>query len=58
VRHALACASDTAMHELQELLDRGWRRSGRYIYKPDLHTCCPQYTIRLDTRLFTPSKVC
>ena len=57
MRHALACASDTVMHELQELLDRGWRRSGRYIYKPDLHTCCPQYTIRLDTRVFTPSKV-
>ena len=57
MHHALACTSQIAMHLLQELLDRGWRRSGRYIYKPDLHTCCPQYTIRLDTRLFLPSKV-
>ena len=47
----------TGTHVLQELLDRGWRRSGRYIYKPDLQTCCPQYTIRLDTRLFKLSKV-
>eukprot|EP00842_Homolaphlyctis_polyrhiza_P005180 jgi/Hompol1/5663/HPOL_002051-RA len=31
----------------QSLLDRGWRRSGQYLYKPDLATtCCPQYTIR------------
>ncbi|EXJ82632.1 arginine-tRNA-protein transferase [Capronia epimyces CBS 606.96] len=31
----------------QELMDRGWRRSGSLYYKPDLlHSCCPQYTIR------------
>lgn len=31
------------------MIDRGWRRSGRYIYKPNLRdTCCPQYTIRAD----------
>lgn len=48
--HSLSAAA------YQALLDRGWRRSGRYIYKPDLHTCCPQYTIRLDSRLFVPSK--
>lgn len=42
----------------QELLDRGWRRSGRYIYKPDMATCCPQYTIRLNSRLFVATKVC
>jgi arginine-tRNA-protein transferase len=41
----------------QSLLDRGWRRSGSLLYKPDqLASCCPQYTIRLDSLLFHPSK--
>ena len=32
----------------QEMIDRGWRRSGAYCYKPDLRrSCCPQYTIKL-----------
>ncbi len=36
--------------QYQDLIDRGWRRSGQYLYKPQLDkTCCPQYTIRLDT---------
>ena len=31
----------------QEMMNRGWRRSGTYLYKPDLRrSCCPQYTIR------------
>ena len=31
-----------------QLLDRGFRRSGKFLYKPDvLNSCCPQYTIRL-----------
>ncbi|KAK0422484.1 hypothetical protein QR680_007599 [Steinernema hermaphroditum] len=31
------------------LMNCGWRRSGRYLYKPIMSkTCCPQYTIRLD----------
>ncbi|KZO98195.1 hypothetical protein CALVIDRAFT_562577 [Calocera viscosa TUFC12733] len=35
----------------QLMLDRGWRRSGTYAYKPDMgRTCCPQYTIRLDVQ--------
>ncbi|KAI0049645.1 hypothetical protein FA95DRAFT_1556740 [Auriscalpium vulgare] len=39
------------------MIDRGWRRSGTYCYKPDLRTsCCPQYTIRLDTAAFEASK--
>ena len=43
---------------LQELLNRGWRRSGCWLYKPDLReTCCPPYTIRLDVHRFQPSKV-
>ncbi|TXT07233.1 hypothetical protein VHUM_03403 [Vanrija humicola] len=41
----------------QRLIDRGWRRSGEYVYHPDMRdTCCPQYTIRLDAGAFTPSK--
>ena len=33
----------------QDLLDRGWRRSGHYCYKPIMKkTCCPQYTIKCD----------
>ncbi|KAL1914815.1 uncharacterized protein VTP21DRAFT_7907 [Calcarisporiella thermophila] len=43
--------------DYQCLIDRGWRRSGCYIYKPNLRdSCCPQYTIRLDSTRFSPSK--
>jgi len=39
------------------LIDRGWRRSGSYVYKPVMaHTCCPQYTIRQPCNQFNPSK--
>ncbi|CDO68698.1 hypothetical protein BN946_scf184652.g25 [Trametes cinnabarina] len=39
------------------MIDRGWRRSGTYCYKPDLkRSCCPQYTIKLDALQFKPSK--
>ncbi|GHJ84169.1 hypothetical protein NliqN6_0571 [Naganishia liquefaciens] len=41
----------------QDLIDRGWRRSGTYVYHPDMaNTCCPQYTIRLDALQFDPGK--
>lgn len=31
----------------QELMDRGWRRSGTLLYLPDVsRSCCPHYTIR------------
>lgn len=41
----------------QGMIDRGWRRSGSYCYKPDLKlSCCPQYTIRLDATEFKPSR--
>ncbi|GAA5888743.1 hypothetical protein JCM6882_002833 [Rhodosporidiobolus microsporus] len=41
----------------KDLLDRGWRRSGEYLYKPDMgRTCCPQYTISLDASQFRPSR--
>ncbi|KAF8913802.1 arginine-tRNA-protein transferase [Gymnopilus junonius] len=41
----------------QDMIDRGWRRSGTYCYKPNLEvSCCPQYTIRLDATAFKPSR--
>ncbi|WWC86879.1 uncharacterized protein L201_001758 [Kwoniella dendrophila CBS 6074] len=41
----------------QLLIDRGWRRSGDYIYHPDMaRTCCPQYTIRLNVNDFKGNK--
>ncbi|KAK4052864.1 Arginyl-tRNA--protein transferase 1 [Microbotryomycetes sp. JL221] len=49
--HVLSCSTYRA------LLDRGWRRSGSYMYKPDMRaTCCPQYTISLEAGAFSPSK--
>ncbi|CAM9705112.1 unnamed protein product [Scytosiphon promiscuus] len=43
--------------DYQDLIDRGWRRSGTFVYKPIMHeTCCPQYTIRLDTTRFKHTK--
>ena len=39
------------------MLNRGWRRSGTLLYKPDQRaSCCPQYTIRLDSESFHASK--
>ncbi|XP_061376607.1 arginyl-tRNA--protein transferase 2 [Gastrolobium bilobum] len=43
--------------DYQVLLDRGWRRSGCFLYKPEMErTCCPSYTIRLKASDFVPSK--
>ncbi|XP_076982371.1 arginyl-tRNA--protein transferase 1 isoform X16 [Tamandua tetradactyla] len=40
-------AHSLTVQDYQELIDRGWRRSGKYVYKPVMNqTCCPQYTIR------------
>ncbi|CAH2040989.1 unnamed protein product [Thlaspi arvense] len=42
---------------LGALLDRGWRRSGQFLYKPEMErTCCPSYTIRLKASDFISSK--
>ncbi|XVE69400.1 hypothetical protein DITRI_Ditri09bG0149400 [Diplodiscus trichospermus] len=42
---------------LLDLLDRGWRRSGCFLYKPEMErTCCPSYTIHLKASDFVPSK--
>jgi len=41
----------------EALLNRGWRRSGSLLYKPDQRaSCCPQYTIRLDSDSFHASR--
>ncbi|XP_015924898.1 arginyl-tRNA--protein transferase 1 isoform X3 [Parasteatoda tepidariorum] len=43
--------------DYQNLIDRGWRRSGKYCYKPTMNiTCCPLYTIRCETKKFTLTK--
>ncbi|KAG1205500.1 hypothetical protein G6F35_011595 [Rhizopus arrhizus] len=49
--HFMSCSN------YQSLIDRGWRRSGKYLYKPDMErTCCPQYTIRLKAKEFKLTK--
>ena len=41
----------------EQLMLKGWRRSGTYLYKPVMHkTCCPAYSIRLNVEKFRPSK--
>jgi arginine-tRNA-protein transferase len=41
----------------QQLLNRGWRRSGTLLYKPDQRaSCCPHYTIRLDAEAYRPTR--
>ncbi|KAJ3311652.1 Arginyl-tRNA--protein transferase 1 [Blyttiomyces sp. JEL0837] len=50
-------AYQLSVHDYQDLIDRGWRRSGKYIYRPDMRlTCCPAYTIRLDSTKYKMSK--
>ena len=46
-----------AGQDYQDLIDRGWRRSGKYMYKPVMsRTCCPLYAIRCEALNFKPSK--
>ncbi|KAF2460432.1 arginine-tRNA-protein transferase [Lineolata rhizophorae] len=43
-----ASSDSLRVEDYQELLDRGWRRSGSLLYKPDpQRSCCPHYAIRL-----------
>ena len=52
-----ASSSNMRVEHYQALVDRGWRRSGHTYYKPDLtRSCCPHYTIRLDSGRFKASK--
>ncbi|XP_019498471.1 PREDICTED: arginyl-tRNA--protein transferase 1 isoform X3 [Hipposideros armiger] len=56
VSHGMWAHSMT-VQDYQDLIDRGWRRSGKYVYKPVMNqTCCPQYTIRCRSLQFQPSK--
>ncbi|PSC67384.1 arginyl-tRNA-transferase 1-like isoform A [Micractinium conductrix] len=50
-------ADTLSVEAYQDLIDRGWRRSGRWVYYP-LHerSCCQLLTIRLDARRFQPNK--
>ena len=49
--HRLTCK------DYKNLIDRGWRRSGKYCYKPQNDKmCCPLYAISCDTPNFTLSK--
>ncbi|EPQ59317.1 hypothetical protein GLOTRDRAFT_33439 [Gloeophyllum trabeum ATCC 11539] len=44
---AVRLSCDVSTNAYQKMIDRGWRRSGTYCYKPDLRrSCCPQYTIK------------
>ncbi|XP_046417325.1 arginyl-tRNA--protein transferase 1 isoform X4 [Neodiprion fabricii] len=45
------------VQDYQDLIDRGWRRSGNYCYKPIMdQTCCPMYTIKCEALDFKISK--
>ncbi|XP_053397101.1 arginyl-tRNA--protein transferase 1-like isoform X2 [Mercenaria mercenaria] len=46
-------AHTMTVQDYQDLLNRGWRRSGKYCYKPTMNvTCCPMYTIRCEALKF------
>ncbi|CAH0775865.1 unnamed protein product [Bemisia tabaci] len=46
IRHGM-WAHQMSVEDYQCLIDRGWRRSGSYCYKPTMNeTCCPMYTIK------------
>ncbi|XP_049800668.1 arginyl-tRNA--protein transferase 1 isoform X1 [Schistocerca nitens] len=50
-------AHTMTVQDYQDIIDRGWRRSGRYCYKPTMHvTCCPMYTIKCEALEFKISK--
>lgn len=41
----------------QKLVDRCWRRSGTLLYRPNQrYSCCPHYTLRLDSTQFKATK--
>ncbi|VVC33832.1 Hypothetical protein CINCED_3A002030 [Cinara cedri] len=50
-------ASSLTVQAYQDMIDRGWRRSGKYCYKSLMDTtCCPLYTIRCEALDFQLSK--
>ena len=49
--HRMTCG------DFQELVDRGFQRSGKFVYRPFMkETCCPQYVFRTDATKFRLSK--
>ncbi|XP_074102536.1 arginyltransferase 1 isoform X2 [Cotesia typhae] len=55
-RHGMWAHSLT-VQDYQSLIDRGWRRSGCYCYKPlNDETCCPMYTIKCEALNFIVTK--
>ncbi|XP_076291831.1 arginyltransferase 1 isoform X4 [Lasioglossum baleicum] len=45
------------VQDYQALIDRGWRRSARYCYKPCMdQICCPSYTIKCEALNFKITK--
>jgi len=50
-------AHEMTPSDYQDLIDRGWRRSGKYCYKPSMSImCCPSYTIKCEANEFKLSK--
>ncbi|KAK4101507.1 hypothetical protein N658DRAFT_425771 [Parathielavia hyrcaniae] len=53
--YAIATSLTPAFY--QKLVDRCWRRSGTLLYRPNQkQSCCPHYTLRLDSAQFKPTK--
>ena len=49
--HRMTC------EDFQDLVDRGFQRSGNYVYRAvNDRVCCPQYVIRMDATRFRPNK--
>ncbi|CEO98055.1 Arginyl-tRNA--protein transferase 1 [Plasmodiophora brassicae] len=43
-------------HDFAELVERGWCRSGRSLYRPEPeHSCCSQFSMRMDAMQFRPT---
>ena len=39
----------------EDLINRGWRRSGKHLYRPhNFESCCPALSIRLESSKFAP----
>lgn len=49
-------ATSLSVQDYQTMINAGWRRSGDYLYRPDIsRSCCASYTIRLHAGSFRPS---
>ncbi|KAK4190016.1 putative Arginyl-tRNA--protein transferase [Podospora australis] len=53
--YAVANSLEPAFY--QKLVNRFWRRSGSLLYRPNQKSsCCPHYSLRLDSSKFRPTK--